>query len=72
MKEKDDTCIATFNVFSFKLMKYLDERGFKFIGTKQMSEDPSKTIFWYKDSPEIRKAVKDYTSSWTDKFNKGN
>ena len=63
MKEKDDTCIATFNVFSFKLMKYLDERGFKFIGTKQMSEDQSKTIFWYKDSPEIRRAVKDYTSS---------
>lgn len=52
-----------YSVYSFRLMKYLDSLGFKFIATKQCEENPTKTIFRYTDSEELRAAVEEYTAA---------
>lgn len=60
-----------FNVYSFNLMKYLREKGFDFIGTKQDEKDFRKTIFYYEDSKALRAEVAAYTNNWKSKFMRG-
>ena len=61
----------TFNVYSYKLMRYLEDNGFRFIGTKVCEEDSKRIIFWFEDSEELRTCVKRYTDGWIRKFNSG-
>lgn len=60
-----------FNVYSFRLMRYLDGKGFKFVGTKQCEEDRDRTIFRYEDSEELREEVRRYTEHWKNVFKEG-
>ena len=44
-------------------MNYLEEKGFKLLGTKVCEEDNKKSIFKYEDTEELRNVVKEYTNS---------
>ena len=63
--------VKIFNVYSLRLMNYLEEKGFKLLGTKVCEEDNKKIIFKYEDTEELRNVVKEYTNSWVNKFNEG-
>ena len=63
--------VKIFNVYSLRLMNYLEEKGFKLLGTKVCEEDNKKSIFKYEDTEELRNVVKEYTNSWVNKFNEG-
>ena len=51
-----------FNVYSLRLMNYLEEKGFKLLGTKVCEEDNKRIIFKFEDSDKLRAVVKEYTS----------
>ena len=55
--------VKIFNVYSLRLMNYLEEKGFKLLGTKVCEEDNKKIIFKYEDTEELRNVVKEYTNS---------
>ena len=52
-----------YRVYSYNLMRYLETLGFKVIKTKQMEEEPSKTIWYYKGSPELLEAINYYVKA---------
>lgn len=60
-----------FNVYSLRLMNYLEEKGFRLLGTKVCEEDNKRIIFKFEDSDKLRAVVKEYTSGWIKKFNEG-
>ena len=49
-----------FMIFSYKMMRYLDEKGFKFFATTQNKKDPSKTVYIYDNTDELIKAINSY------------
>ena len=51
----------TFAVFTWKLANALNERGFKPVGKRLDFKDPTHEVILFKDTPELRQAIKEIT-----------
>ena len=54
----------TFNIHSFSLFLFLAQRGILPVGTKQRKEEPSKTVFFYDDTEEVRALAHEYSEKY--------
>lgn len=57
-----------YNCYSLKLAKYLIKKGWELIAAKACEENPSKVIFRFEDSPELREDVKNYSEACKEYF----
>lgn len=48
-------------IFKMKLAGYLMQKGFILVDIGVNWNNPDKRVFYFKDSPEIRKAMHDYS-----------
>lgn len=53
----------TYNIYSLNMFLYIIKKGIYPVGTKQQAENPSKTIFFFEDTPEVRQAAQEYVKN---------
>ena len=51
-----------FIVFSQKIAHELKKQGYEIIGTGINIKNPKYTVFYFEDTPELRKAVEELTA----------
>lgn len=52
-----------YTVFSLKLAGYLMQRGFNLIAMGKNEKDPSRNVFFFRDSVELQDAINTYSAN---------
>ena len=47
-------------VFSYRMMQYLAEKGFKFFATTKNTKFPERDVYIYDNTEELVKAIKEF------------
>lgn len=51
-----------FTVFSLKLARYLENKGFKIKGSRPDLKGSNRNVFLFEDTPQLRSAIDAYMS----------